>query len=146
VSPWLRKSAFVVVGALALVGLVTLLLPTVLPLFLPVCESTVLARAVSPRGDQAAEHVRLVCENPLRITHTISIGPAEVAPRELYRGYQFYERIEGRADDVEPINPAVLWWDDGDTLSVIYPRGIDYVDGVEIAGVTLRAATRRELE
>ena len=145
-SPWLRKSAFVVVGALALVGFVTLLLPTVLPLFLPVCESAVLARAVSPRGDQAAEHVRLVCENPMRITHTISIGPAAVAPRELYRGYQFYEDVEGREVDVERIKPAVLWWDDEETLSVIYPSGIDYVDGVEIAGVTLRASTRRDLE
>ena len=143
---WLRRGVLAIAGALALVGLATLLLPTVLSLFVTRCESEVLARAVSPSGDQAAEHVRLACDDPLRITDTISIGPAQIAPRELYRGYQFYEDDGSRHDNVDRIKPAVLWWEGEDALSVIYPGGVDYVDGVEISGVTLRAASRRELD
>jgi hypothetical protein len=101
---------------------------------------------VSPNGDRVVEHVRLVCDDPHRITHTISIGPAAAGVGVSYHGYQFYEDNGEKQDGVGRIKPAILWWGAEDQVNVIYPRGAEHVDGIELSGVTLRAAARQELE
>ena len=141
-NPWLRNSAYAIVGVFALIGFLVVLVQIFGVPFVASCNRVVLARAVSPNGERIAEHVRLVCADSRAITHTIYVGTLTIG--ESYHGYQFYdgERQEG----VGRIEPAVLWWESEDELSVIYPPGVDYVDGIEISGVTLRAATRRQLE
>ena len=144
---WLRKGAVAIVGVFAFIGVFVVGVQIFGIPFVTSCERVVLASAVSPSGNRVAEHVRLVCEDPLRIAHTISIGPVGVpSAGNSYRGYQFYEDKGEKQDVVERIKAAVLWWDADDQLSVIYPRGTEYVERIEISGVTLRAAAPRQVE
>lgn len=91
------------------------------------CEQTVLARAVSPQHDKVAEHIRRDCKHLGTTAHMIVIRPGVNRTDERYGFYS----------GNEPLTPAVLSWASENELSVSYPRGAEFMDGVNIAGVTL---------
>jgi hypothetical protein len=144
VTRWLSGRALKITGVVAAVGLLLVLLNGGPGLFFTSsCQGVELASAVSPRGDRVAGHERSVCKGPPRIAHTIYIKPTRVVAGDTYHGYRFFEDAPARERRVEP---AILAWVSDDEVSVVYPRGFDHLDSVEISGVTLRAAVRVELE
>lgn len=133
---WLQKGFVVSLAFLAVIGVFVVGRIVVRSQSTASCEQAVLASAVSPSGARTARHIRLECTNPQRVTHSIVIAPQ---PPTAVDAYQFFEETSGQRDVIEP---AVLSWNLEQQLDVVYPRGIDYIDGVRISGVTLKAAQR----
>lgn len=145
-APLLRKTIFAVVVVFALIGGFVVIQVAGMNSFLPSCESTVLASAVSPSEKLVAEHVRKVCPDPERTTHTISVGPAVSSVGETYHTYKFAEREGREFGPLDRIPPAVLWWESDDEIRVIYPRGAVHLDRIELADVTVMASKRQRPE
>lgn len=143
-TPGVRKSVLVIGALVALFGVLMALQVVRVGVIGPTCDQFVLARAVSPNGSLAAEHVREDC-GAKGIIHSLYVGPAHPGGDATYSGYQLFEG-DSRAESDAHIQASVLWWDGDDRLNVIYPRGTDFLKQTELSGVRVRAAGRSELE
>ena len=137
---WPSSKALNLTGAAIAIGLLLVVLNAGPGLFFrSSCSGVPLASAVSPQGNQVAEHVRSVCEGPERISHAIFIKPTRSVRGDTYRGYAFFDDDPAKEGHFEP---AILTWVGDNEVTVVYPEGFDHLDSVEISGVTLRAALR----